>query len=150
MMAAVVLLAVWCVALSAEGDTVAQGRTTVKRCTEQIHTGVQEMTDRDISDVMLLKEMAARADECPDSITAVRTTLDAAAAREQHTLCILIRHFLTKMLLLALFVQFICGILMRRYGYRMIDVWENIYYIHLVDGKKDARFWKCDIRGLCN
>ena len=39
-----------------------------------------------------------------------------------------------------LLVCVVCRILSRRYGCRMIYHWENIYYIHQTDGKKEDCF----------
>lgn len=150
MMAAIVLLTFLYMASGVEGYAAALGQTTENICTERTSAGVQKAADREISDAMLLLGMPGRADACPDSITAVRTALDEVTAREQQTLRILIGRFLAEMLVLVWLVHLICGILMRRYGCRMIDLWENIYYIHLVDGKKDAPFLECYIRSKCN
>lgn len=105
----------------------------------------QELSGKAIPDAMALLGVGSRPAAYPDSITAARTEVDEIATREQHAPRILIVRFLAVMSMQLLLIHMICGILMRRYGCHMIDLWENIYYIHLVDGKKDAPFLECYI-----
>lgn len=146
LMAAVVLLAFFYMAPIMTKDAATQIQMAEGACAEQTSIDMQGMGEKAISDAVVLHGASSRPDTYPDSITAVRTVLDEIATREQHAPRILIVRFLAVMSILILFVHVICGILMRRYGCHMIELWENIYYIHLIDGKKDAPFLECYIR----
>lgn len=77
-----------------------------------------------------------------DSISLVKKAVEDIVTREQNqnqTRTLLIR-FVAIVFILILVVCVICRILIRRYGCHMIEVWQNIYYIHQVDGKKGERF----------
>lgn len=98
-----------------------------------------------ISNAMNLHGADCRPEACTDNISAARIMLDEIATREQQPRILLAR-FLAVVSLLILFVRVICKLLIRRYGCHMIDLWQNIYYIHLVDGKKGKRLLDCYIR----
>lgn len=146
LMAAVVLLSFFYMAPVMTKDAALQIQMAESVCTERTAIDAQGTAEKAISDAVVLRGASSRPDTYPDSITAVRNVLDEIATREQHAPRILIGRFLAVMLVLILFVHVICGIVMRRYGCHMIDLWENINYIHLVDGKKDAPFLECYIR----
>lgn len=77
-----------------------------------------------------------------DSISLAKKAAEDILTREQkqsQTRTLLMR-FLVVVFALVLAVCVSCRILIRRYGCHMIAVWQNITYIHQVDGKKGERF----------
>lgn len=75
-------------------------------------------------------------------ITLIREMMDEIMilTREQQGARTLLLRFLAIVVLVILMVHMICRQLCRRYGYHMIPHWQNINYIHEVDGKKGERF----------
>lgn len=76
-----------------------------------------------------------------DSISLTKKAEEDIVTREQNqpqTRTLLIR-FLAIVFMLVLAVRVTYRILIRRYGCHMIKVWQNIIYIHQVDGKKGER-----------
>lgn len=147
LMAAIVLSSFFYMAPIMTEDAASQIQTAETARMEQTLADTQGMPEGNvIRGTVVLHGASSRPDSYPDTITAARNVLDEAATKEQHAPRVLIGRFLAVMLMLILFVHMICVILMRRYGCHMIDLWENIYYIHLVDGKKDAPFLECYIR----
>lgn len=73
-------------------------------------------------------------------ISLARTLLDEMVARDHKV----VRTLLVRFLLLTVAAIFMllaaCRMLIRRYGYHMIELWQNINYIHEMDGKKGERF----------
>lgn len=106
---------------------------------------MSEMAGTVLSNAMILHGVPGRPEACPGNISAARTMLDEIATREQQAPRILLVRFLAVVSLLILFVRVICRQLIRRYGCHMIDLWQNIYYIHQVDGKKGKRLLGCYI-----
>lgn len=77
-----------------------------------------------------------------DSISLARKATEDLVTREQkqsQTRTLLMR-FLAVVFALILAVRVTYRILIRRYGCHMIAVWQNITYIHQMDGKKGERF----------
>lgn len=112
---------------------------------EQNLSDLSGMAGSVISNAMTLHGAADRPEACPGNLSAARTMLDEIAAREQQAPRILLVRFLAVAALLILCVRVICRLLIRRYGCHMIKVWQNIYYIHQVDGKKGKRLLNCYI-----
>lgn len=75
-------------------------------------------------------------------ITLIRELMDEILimTREQQGARTLLLRFLALVVIVILMVYIICRQLCRRYGYHMIPHWQNINYIHKVDGKKGERF----------
>lgn len=63
--------------------------------------------------------------------------LDEIVTKEQLTTRTLLLRFFIVIYLFILSVTAACRIAIRRFSGHMIPVWENIYYIHQVDGKKE-------------
>ncbi len=77
--------------------------------------------------------------ETPDRgtrITAAKSMLDEAVTREQKTTRVMPIRFIAVVCMLLCAMWVVCRITIRRFGCRMIDLWENIIYIHQIDGAK--------------
>ena len=77
--------------------------------------------------------------EIPDRgtrITAAKSMLDEAVTREQKTTRVMPIRFLAVVCMLLCAIWVVYRITIRRFGCRMIDLWENIIYINQIDGAK--------------
>lgn len=107
--------------------------------------GFAEMAAREPGEPGFLRADAitARDNSLPggmDSIFPAKAAAENIVTREQTRTRTLLIRFVVIVFTLILAVRVICRILSRRYGCHMIEVWQNIYYIHQVDGKKGERF----------
>lgn len=108
---------------------------------------LSDPTAMDIEDARLLRPATISAGDSnlargTDSISVTKKAAEDIVTREQNqpqTRTLLMR-FLAIMFLLVLAVRVTYRMLMRRYGCHMIALWQNITYIHQVDGKKGERF----------
>lgn len=114
-------------------------------CAEHEAADVPGFTGAALSNTVTLGGAAGRPEACPRSISAARSVLNEIAMREHQEPRILQVRFWAVMSLMFLSVCVICRILIRRFGCRMIELWQNIYYIHQVDGKKGKRLFGCCI-----
>lgn len=73
-------------------------------------------------------------------ISLARTLLDELLARDHKIVRSLLARFLLITVIAIFMLQVASRMLIRRYGYHMIELWQNINYIHEVDGKKGERF----------
>lgn len=69
-------------------------------------------------------------------ITAAKSMPQEAVIREQKTIRVMPIRFITVVCMLFCAIWVVYRIAMRRFGCRMIDLWENIIYIHKTDGAK--------------
>lgn len=100
---------------------------------EIYHAGVMQNI---MSAQTLLDVRDVKPDACTDTFTMIHSVLDEVVMREQAGMRSLLSKLLAVIMWVMLLVCVVCRILSRRYGCRMIDHWENIYYIHQTDGKK--------------
>lgn len=96
--------------------------------------------DREPERAAKLTSPDARLPEGAARISLARTMMDEIVMREQHGARTLLLRFLAIVMVVILLMGAICQQLCRRYGYHMIPHWQNINYIHEVDGKKGERF----------
>lgn len=101
--------------------------------------GVRNTPEDRISTPVVLSAGDCNLPDGTDSISLARRLLEDIAAREQNTTRALSIRFWVIALIIALYVCVIYRVTIRRYGCHMIVVWQNIYYIHQVDGKKGKR-----------
>lgn len=100
---------------------------------------VVETVDAEQSVTGAAKNEIADAHEIPDEetrITASKSTLDEVVTREQKTEHVISIRFIAVMCTLFCAIQVVYRITLRRFGCRMIALWENILYIHQIDGAK--------------
>lgn len=71
--------------------------------------------------------------------TLARTTQSEAALGEQNQSRFQILRFLVEVYVLLMIPAVILHMALKRFGSHMIILWQNIKYIHLVDGKKAKR-----------
>ena len=72
-----------------------------------------------------------------DRVSAAKSEMDDVITREQKTTQVTIVRFLVVVCILLFAVQEVYRIAIRRFGCHMIALWENITYIHQIDGEKD-------------
>lgn len=70
------------------------------------------------------------------SVSLARILLNEIAARGQQATRTFLVRFFAVLTVIILCISSACRIAMRRFSVRMIPVWENIYYIHQMDGEK--------------
>lgn len=69
-------------------------------------------------------------------ITAAKSMPQEAVIREQKTIRVMPIRFLAVVCMLLCAIWVVYRITIWRFGCRMIDLWENIIYIHQIDGAK--------------
>ena len=72
-------------------------------------------------------------------IVDAKDTLDDVIMREQKTVRSIVVRFLVIVLVLFYVIRAVYRMTIRRFGCHMIILWENICYIHKVDGEKENR-----------
>ena len=83
--------------------------------------------------------MCLAADEVEEDIDRVlpaKTQIDEFVAREPEAMHDASMRFVAVVSVLLCMMQFCCRVIIRYFGSRMIALWENIIYIHQIDGKK--------------
>lgn len=73
-------------------------------------------------------------------ISLARALLNDIVTREQNVTRTLLMRFWAAVFVAAFIVWVAYRAIIRRFGSHMIALWQNIYYIHQVDGKKGKRF----------
>ena len=134
---ALILLSFFCVCPVRGGMSVA-----MKSAQASIDAGEDVRTYQDsfISKGATLTSTDTRLPEGAARISLARMMMDEIVMREQHAARTLLLRFLPIVMIVILLIHLICQQLCRRYGYHMIPHWQNITYIHEVDGKKGERF----------
>ena len=135
MMALILLSFFYAVPVPAGAPAGLIGKTKSAQ-TESVHT----YPDGATSKVATLTSPDDRLPEGAARISLARTMMDEIMAREQQGARTMLLRFLAIVMLVILLMGAICQQLCRRYGYHMIPHWQNINYIHEVDGKKGERF----------
>lgn len=100
---------------------------------------VVEMFGAEQSITDAAEDEIASACKMPDRetrITASKTTLDEVVTREQKTVHVMPIRFIAVVCALFCAIRVVYRITIRRFGCRMIALWENILYIHQIDGAK--------------
>lgn len=95
-------------------------------------------TDRLTGPGTVERPACALPEETPAS-TLARTTQSEAALGEQNQSRFQILRFLVEVSVLLMIPAVILHMALKRFGSHMIILWQNIKYIHLVDGKKAKR-----------
>lgn len=104
--------------------------------TEEETWNQDEKTDHPImltSPESQMLESAAR-------IAPVQSAMEEFENREQNASGTQLVRFLTVAIIILFVAHVTLWTVIRRYGYRMIALWENVVYIHEVDGKKGNAF----------
>lgn len=70
-------------------------------------------------------------------ITAAKSMLDEVVTREQKTTRVMPIRFIAVVCMFLCAIWVVYRITIRRFSCRMIDLWENIIYIHQIDGAKE-------------
>lgn len=73
-----------------------------------------------------------------DRVSAAKGELDEVITREQRTTQVITVRFLVVVCVLLFAVQEVYRIAIRHFGCHMIALWENIIYIHQIDGEKEG------------
>lgn len=87
--------------------------------------------------------LLATADNAPsgiDKFVAVESQIDEAITQEEKSAHEPLVRFIAVVFALFFAIQVVYHTTIRRYGCHMIDVWENVIYIHQIDGKKKNAF----------
>lgn len=89
---------------------------------------------------IVLSSAESRIPENPARIFPVQESMEEFVNREQNAASVQLARFLAVAIIIIFVAHVTFRTIIRRYGYHMIDLWENIVYIHEVDGKKGERF----------
>lgn len=104
-------------------------------------TGEEEWDqDEKTSHTVMLTSAENRLPESAARIMPAPSTMKEFESREQNASDTQLVRFLTVALIILFVAHVTLWTVIRHYGYRMIALWENIVYIHEVDGKKGERF----------
>lgn len=79
---------------------------------------------------------AGKASDCETKIIAIKGMLDDVVMSEQKTVHVMPIRFIAVVCALLCAIWIVYCIAIRRFGGRMIALWENIVYIHQIDGEK--------------
>ena len=104
----------------------------VGRETEEYHADL--LTEPEIAE----RQACGLPEETPAS-TLARTTQSEAALGEQNQSRLQILRFLVEVYVLLMIPAVILHMALKRFSSHMIILWQNIKYIHLIDGKKAKR-----------
>lgn len=96
--------------------------------------------DVEASHAMVLTSFEDRMPESAARISPVRLPIEEFVNREQDICSTQLARFLAIAIIIMFVVHVTYRTVIRRYGHHMIALWENIVYIHEVDGKKGERF----------
>ncbi len=89
---------------------------------------------------MVLSSVESSIPENAARISPVQSPMEEFVNREQNAASVQLARFLAVAIIIIFVAHVTFRTVIRRYGYHMIDLWENIVYIHEVDGKKGERF----------
>lgn len=103
-----------------------------------VNTAAEMLGTRQCATYILENESADVA-EIPDRgtrITTAKSMLDEVMMRQQRTTRVIQIRFIAVVCMLLCAIWVVYRITIRRFGCLMIDLWENITYIHQIDGAK--------------